>query len=83
MVGGTRRRKSPLGSYVNKPLSRNLSRKNSSIQCNTIEGGIDNREGEAKFLRCSSYYEGAFSIMVPAGFSSIILYSQIEFRARI
>ena len=31
------------------------------------------REGEAKFLRCSLYYEGAFSIMEPAEFSSISL----------
>ena len=33
--------------------------------------GEDNREGEAKFLRCSLYYEGAFSIMEPAEFSRI------------
>ena len=32
-----------------------------------------NREGEAKFLRCLLYYEGAFSIMEPADFSSISL----------
>ena len=30
-----------------------------------------NREGEAKFLRCSSYYEGAFSIIEPTEFSRI------------
>ena len=29
------------------------------------------REGEAKFLRCSLYYEGAFSIMEPAEYSRI------------
>ena len=34
---------------------------------------VSNREGEAKFLRCSLYYEGAFSIMEPAEFSSISL----------
>ena len=33
MVGGTRRCKLPLRSYVDKPPSRNLSRKNSSKQC--------------------------------------------------
>ena len=30
-----------------------------------------NREGEAKFLRCSLYYGRAFSIMEPAEFTSI------------
>ena len=33
MVGGGRRRKLPLWSYVNKPLSHNLSQKNSSKEC--------------------------------------------------
>ena len=33
----------------------------------------DNREGEAKFLRCLLYYEGALSILEPAEFSSINL----------
>ena len=33
MIGGARRRKLPLGCYVNKLLSRNLSRKNSSKEC--------------------------------------------------
>ena len=33
IVGGARRRKLPLGSYVNKPLSRNLSRKSTSKEC--------------------------------------------------
>ena len=31
------------------------------------------REREANFLRCLLYYEGAFSIMEPAEFSSISL----------
>ena len=44
---------------------------------------IPNREGEAKFLRCSLYYEGAFSIMEPAEFSRISFYSKIDFGARI
>ena len=33
MGGGARRHKLPLGNYVNKPLSRNLSRKSSSKEC--------------------------------------------------
>ena len=33
MVGGASRCKLPLGGYINKPLSRNLSRKNNSIEC--------------------------------------------------
>ena len=37
------------------------------------DNDVDKREGEAKFLRCSLYYEGAFSIMEPAEFSSISL----------
>ena len=32
-----------------------------------------NREGEAKFQRCSLYYEGALSILGTAEFSSISL----------
>ena len=43
----------------------------------------DVREGEAKFLHCSLYYEGAFSVLEPAEFSGISLLSKIEFRARI
>ena len=36
MEGGARRRKLPLWSYVNKPISRNLYRKNSSKECLTV-----------------------------------------------
>ena len=32
MVGGARLRKLPLGSYLNKPKSRNISRKSSPIE---------------------------------------------------
>ena len=41
------------------------------------------REGEAKFLCCSLYNEGAFSIMEPAKFSRISFESKIDFGVRI
>ena len=46
-------------------------------------GASLHREAEAKFLRYSFYYEGAFYFMEPDEFSSISLLSKIEFRARI
>ena len=35
-----------------------------------LSSGIENREAEAKFLRCSLHYEGALSTMDPAECSS-------------
>ena len=55
MVGGARWCKLPLGSYLNKPLSRNLSRKNSSIECRVKVFLIQPKKRRKKPLKMAFY----------------------------
>ena len=69
-----------MNTFVSKQIFRKWTH---SRPLNADKQPHDNREEEAKFLRCWLYYEGAFSIMEPAEFSRISFWSKIDFGARI